>query len=121
MKKIAVRLVLILGIAFTQALLLPRAEAADVYVGTSDTTGRDCYLMTETVRKVRSFSDGGWYFARLKMVRSDSNVRYLDYELEISTSGMVFINSEGYAGQVTEYGTPIEYNMCQYIWRNFMR
>lgn len=116
MKRIALLAILILGIVFSQSIAASQAEAADFYVGTSDTTGRDCYLMTETIRKVRSFSDGGLYVARLKMVRSASNIQYLDYELEISTSGLSFINSEGYSGQITQYDTPIEYNMCQYIW-----
>ena len=120
MRKLVFIFTLFVGIVISQIPFISEVEAADYYVGTSNTTERDCYLMTDTIREIRHYSDGGRFFARLKMVRSAYDIQYLDYELEISTSGLSFSNSEGYYGQVTEYGTPIEYNMCQYIWQSYL-
>ena len=64
------------------------------------------------------FPDGARFAATLKMV--GRSVTYLDYELDIGTSGIMFENSEGYSGEVTPEGTPIEWNMSQYIAENYL-
>lgn len=115
MKNFFIAFALILSVALIQA---STAQAADYYVGTSDVTGMKCYLMTHTVAELRHYSDGGRFTARLKMV--GKNVQYLDYELDIGTSGHTFRNSAGYSGEVTPDGTPIEWNMCMYIAENFL-
>lgn len=97
---------------------LTSAQAADYYVGTSPATGMKCYVMTHTITELRRYSDGARFSARLKMV--GETVQYLDYELDIGTSGFMFKNSEGYWGEVTRRGTPIEWNMCQYIAQNYL-
>ena len=94
------------------------AHAADYYVGTSPATGMDCYLMTHTISELRHYSDGGKFTARLKMV--GDTIRYLDYEFDIGTSGITFTNSAGYFGTVTPHATPIEWNMAQYIAKNYL-
>ena len=115
MKRLMLAVALIFGIAFAQ---LSTAQAMDYYVGTSPATGMKCYLMTETITELRHYSDGGRFAARLKMV--GRTVQYIDYELDIGTSGIMFENSEGYSGEVTEQETPIEWNMCLFIAKNYL-
>ena len=115
MKQCVFAVALIFGLIFTQ---LPTAQAMDYYVGTSDATGMDCYILTQTISRIRSYSDGARFAATLKMV--GRSVQYLDYELDIGSSGYYFYNSQGYSGPATRYGTPIEWNMCNYIARNYM-
>lgn len=115
MKKFLLAGAVIFGVVFAQ---LPTAHASDYYVGTSSVTGMECYLMTHTITELRRYSDGGRFCARLKMV--GATVEYLDYELDIGTSGCMFRNTAGYSGAVTPHATPIEWNMCQYIAKKFL-
>ena len=88
-----------------------QANAQDVYVGTSNTTGRDCYLMTETIKSYRKSAHGMNYDATLKMVRrSDGNVQYLYYTF-YEAPKPYFWNSQGFEGRADQYETPIEWNM----------
>ena len=80
-------------------------EAKDVYVGTSNATGWDCYLMTETVR-----GDNIQRYATLKMVTRGGKIHYLDYHFFIQDHRILFENSQGYSGVVNS-STPIEQNM----------
>ena len=85
------------------------AQAQDVYVGTSNTTGWACYLMTETIRgdynQHRSVAQ-----ATLKMVTQSNNVKYLDYTFrKLGRYTWSFRTSQGYEGEVDPYVTPIEY------------
>jgi len=87
------------------------ANAQDVYVGTSNTTGRDCYLMTETIYSYWKGTHAHCIDATLKMVRrSDGNVQYLDYTF-IDAPPIHFRNSQGFEGTADQYKTPIEWNM----------
>ena len=115
MKRLLIAVTIIFGIALAQ---LPTAQAMDFFVGTSPATGMKCYLITESITELRRYSDGGRFAARLKMV--GKTVQYLGYELDIGTSGIMFENSEGYSGEVTPEGTPIEWNMSQYIAENYL-
>ena len=81
------------------------ASAQDVYVGTSNTTGWDCYLMTETIR-----GDSRNRHVTLKMVTRSGNVKYLNYYFFIQDHRILFENSRGYSGVVNS-STPIEQNM----------
>lgn len=94
-------------------------HAEDYYVGTSNITGMKCFLMTHTISKLKDYSDGGRFSARLKMV--GKKIQYLDYEFDIGTTGHTFRNSDGYSGTVTPESTPIEWNICQYIIANHLR
>ncbi len=87
------------------------AHAQDVYVGTSNTTGRDCYLMTETIHWVNY----GECNVTLKMVKpSDRNVQLLYYVFKPMKRFTKFSNSQGYSGRLTgDY--PIESAMWKYI------
>ena len=115
MRHLVFGIALICGLMFAQ---LSTAQAADYYVGTSNATGMECYLMTDTITKIRTYSDGARFSARLKMV--GRTVQFLDYELDLGTSGFTFQNSAGYSGEATPDGTPIEWNMCQYIAKNHL-
>ncbi len=87
------------------------ASAKDVYVGTSNTTGRDCYLMTETIHDYFKGAHAHYIDATLKMIRrSDGNVQYLDYSF-VDSPHPYFRNSQGFEGTADKYKTPIEWNM----------
>ena len=92
-------------------LISGNANAQDVYVGTSDATGRDCYVMTETIYWANPYDCE----ATLKMVRpSDGNVQRLHYHFEMMHHWTNFTNSQGFSGRVSEE-YPIEWNMWHYI------
>ncbi|MBR1397446.1 MAG: hypothetical protein IJ563_07935 [Selenomonadaceae bacterium] len=111
MKHIIMAALLGLAIIVSQTAMSPQAYAQDVYVGTSNTTGRDCYLMTETIKSYRKSAHGMNYDATLKMVRrSDGNVQYLYYTF-YEAPHPYFWNSQGYEGVADQYKTPIEWNM----------
>ena len=89
------------------------ANAQDVYVGTSNTTGWDCYLMTETMHEINV----NRFEVTLKMVTRSRSIKYLDYTFWRDNGGASwwFSNSQGYSGKVDSNETPIEWN----IWRAF--
>lgn len=90
-------------------VLAAQAEAEEIYVGTSPTTGRDCYVITESIR---------WQNRRvvnlsLAMYRQgEDNPLYLAYEFREHAQGrgVEFSNRQGYRGWIDKYETPIEYN-----------
>ena len=86
------------------------AEAQDVYVGTSNATGWDCYIMTETMHDINSNS----FEVTLKMVTQSKNVKYLQYTFwrDSYDSDWYFINSQEYSGKVSSE-TPIEWNILR--------
>ena len=94
-----------------------QAEAQDVYVGTSNTTGWACYLMTETIRELDDRKLD--ITCTLKMVTGSGGVKYINYKFHNYPRNLTFTNSQGYSGKVS-YATPIELNMwntlVDYIW-----
>ena len=96
----------------TMILISGNANAQDVYVGTSDVTGRDCYVMTETIFWAHPYECE----ATLKMVRpSDGNVQRLHYHFVSDIrSNARFENSQGFSGRVTR-DYPIESAMWKFI------
>ena len=105
-----------LTIIFTSAQ--NHVEAKDVYVGTSKTTGWDCYAMTETFQRFRKSRLR--YEATLKMISSEGNITYLDYTFVVGGKYPIwFHNSQGYSGAVTRYGTNVEWNMYQLIRKHY--
>ena len=109
MKKLVMLAVLGLALVFTAA---PKAEAYDHFVGTSETTGWDCYVITESITR-----DDGVTYVTLKMVPANSHIRYLGYRFwyDPSRDVMRFANDEGYSGIVNRYETPIEWEMLQVV------
>lgn len=96
----------------TMILISGNANAQDVYVGTSDVTGRDCYVMTETI----FWANRGECEATLKMVRpSDGNVQRLHYVFTPLKHFTHFRNSQGFEGYTTD-DYPIEAAMWNFIW-----
>ena len=108
-------LVLIVGLAVTCAGIA-KAEAAEVYVGTSPATGWDCYVLTETIRR----NNAGTTYITLKMYTQNGNERYSDYRFwyDPDRDVMRFANDDGYSGIANRYETPIEWEMLQVI-RNY--
>lgn len=88
------------------------AEAYDHYVGTSNATGWECYVMTETVGRSNDTT-----FVTLKMVKQNGKVSYLDYRFwyDSKSDVMRFSNDEGFSGIANKYETPIEWEMLQVI------
>ena len=110
LKKFSVILAFFLTVFAVQFAVVSEVEARDVYVGTSDTTGRDCYLVMDSIRygANRSFS------CTLKMVRpSTGDVQFLYYDFWVGNYGYFhFQNSQGFSG-IADRQCPIEFRMVQ--------
>lgn len=119
MKKIFVSTVFAVLIIFGSAV--EKVSAQDVWVGTSPTTGWQCYVMTETIRDVSGNQPRSTYQATLKMVTQSCNVKYLYYTFEEGFSRKVwyFSTSQGFKGKVDKYETPIEINALKVVVRYF--
>ena len=104
-------LVLIVGLAVTCAGIA-KAEASDVYVGTSTSTALDCYVMTETISRNDDIT-----YVTLKMIAANGNVRYSDYRFWYDSKRDVtrFSNNGGYKGIANRYATPIEWEIFKVI------
>jgi hypothetical protein len=101
--------VAVLGVAL---MFGGNAEAYDKFVGTSESTGWECYVMTETVERIKDTTH-----VTLKMVTPNGNVNYLEYSFwyDSNSDVMRFSNEQGYSGIVNRYETPIEWEMLQVI------
>ena len=108
-------MVLVVGIVVTCAGIT-KAEAAEVYVGTSPSTGWECYVLTNTIER----TEDGTTFVTLKMYKRNGNAGYLGYSFWYDSYNdvMRFENAEGYTGIANRYETPIEWEMIQVI-RNY--
>lgn len=107
----------LVGLAVIFASVQNKVEAQDVYVGTSPATGWDCYIMTETFQRLVGARLN--YEATLKMVTNSGSVRYLDYTIGLGGGYPIWYrNSQGHSGAITQYGTPIEWEMYQVL-RNY--
>lgn len=98
-----------------------KAEAEDVFVGKSDTTGFTCYIMTETI-KCHWEDDTIVSTATLKMREGGGNgdvpIHYLYYTFyDYKGFGVdpYFENSQGFKGTAYPYETPIEWAMYEVI------
>ena len=90
MKKILSVMLLAVTLIFVSGQ--EKVSAQDVWVGTSNATGWNCYVMTETIRKTTYITharERDKIYFTLKMVTPSQNVKYLDYTL-----------SEGFTSQV---------------------
>jgi len=122
MKKILSVMLLAVAIIFVGGQ--EKVLAQDVWVGTSNATGWNCYVMTETINKTTFGSaakESYKIYFTLKMVTPSQNVKYLDYTFTEGFTGRVwyFSNAQGFEGTIDQYKTPIEYNafraICQYL------
>jgi hypothetical protein len=102
----------ILAVALTFNTAPNTAEAYDHFVGTSESTGWECFVMTETIER-----SNGSTFVTLKMVKPNGSVSYLDYKFwyDSSRDVMRFSNNQGFSGIANRYETPIEWEMVQVI------
>ena len=87
----------------------------EIFVGHSDVTDRDCYLLTDSIDiNLDEFVRGreGYYICKIKMVKSNNDVKYLKYKFFSKTKfhPPKFENDQGFSGIIDEYETPIEYN-----------
>jgi hypothetical protein len=89
-----------------------KAEAYDHFVGTSEATGWECFVVTETIKRVNADT-----YVTLKMVKPNGGVNYLDYQFwyDSQYDVMRFANNEGFSGIANRYETPIEWEMLQVI------
>ena len=122
MKKILSVMLLTVTLIFVSGQ--EKVSAQDVWVGTSNATGWNCYVMTETIRKTTYITharERDKIYFTLKMVTPSQNVKYLDYTLSEGFTRQVwyFSNSQGFEGTIDQYKTPIEYNafraICKYL------
>ena len=120
------KFVLILFLAMMMIFSNQQAHARDIYIGTSNATGWDCYVMTETINITRR-DDNGYlknFDVTLKMITSSRKVLYLDYSFERHENAShditwYFVNSQGFQGKVDVRNTPIEYNLWEYVLDNY--
>ena len=91
-----------------------KAEAQDIWVGTSPSTGWECYIMTETIRH---WGETDINLATLKMVANDDSVRQIEYRFwwDFRMDVPCFSNSQGFDGIADAVETPIEWRMWQVI------
>lgn len=102
---------LVVGLAVIFSAVV-EVEAADIYVGTSEATGWECYVDTDSIYRVDDTTH-----VTLKMVTQRGDLRYLDYDFwyDPQRDVMRFANSEGYSGIANRYETPIEWQILQVI------
>ena len=88
-----------------------KAEAAEIFVGTSPVTGYDCYVLTHTID--RNYEDRMVITSvRLKTVNRVGYEYFIDYKFYAIDGGeenVQFVNSDGFSGMVDRYDTPIEW------------
>ena len=106
MRKLVVMAVFAFTMVAAQFLAVPNAYAEDVYLGTSDTTGRQCYLVRDSLdcnRRDMTFT------CTIKMVKPNTDdVQFLSYEFWfVDNDGWYFESSQGYSNKVSRH-TPIE-------------
>ena len=107
MKKFAVMAAFVFTVVAAQFFGVTAVEARDVYVGTSDTTGYDCYLVRDSV----SYNDSEYksFSCKLKMVSpSSGEVHFLYYDFWLDEDHYYhFKNSQGFSGRADDR-CPIE-------------
>ena len=91
---------------------IPKAEAAEVYVG-SYSDGTAVYLLTETIRSngrqgVQDYTC---------QVRAGSD--YLRYHFWYENSGWKYSNNEGYSGYCYDGSSPVAAGICNYLRNNY--
>lgn len=106
MRKLVLMAVFFFTVVAAQFLSMPNASAEDVYLGTSDTTGRQCFLVRDSLdcdRENMSFT------CTIKMVKPNTDdVQFLSYEFWlVRGDGWHFESSQGYSNRVSSH-TPIE-------------
>ena len=100
------------------------AEAEDVYVGTSPATGWECYIVTESINRMKSERLRSLDSAVLRMVKQNGDVSYLRYQFwfDRDNNVMKFNNDSAVFEEIQsqildKYETPIEWEMWQVIKR----
>ena len=90
-----------------------KAEAAEIFVGTSPATGYDCYVLTNTID--RSYEDRMVVTSvRLRTINRYGDEHFIDYKfyaLDGGNENVQFVNSDGFKGMADPYDTPIEWAM----------
>ena len=106
MRKLIVMAVFVFTVVAAQFLAVPSAAAEDVYLGTSDTTGRQCFLVRDSIDPDRQNMT---FTCTIKMVKPNTDdVQFLSYEFWfVRNDGWYFESSQGYSNKVSEH-TPIE-------------
>ncbi|MBR2773513.1 MAG: hypothetical protein IKD73_00815 [Selenomonadaceae bacterium] len=94
-----------------------KAEAAEIFVGTSPATGYNCFVLTNTISREnehRMLISS----AVLKMVDqygAAHNLTYTFFDLDGDAIDVEFTNTQGFSGKATPQDTPIEWAMYTVI------
>lgn len=90
-----------------------KAQAAEIYAGNSPATGWNCYVLTDSIRRVNEH-DMLITYVTLKMVDGSVRSQYLNYtffDLYGDGIDVEFTNTQGYRGVISPTDTPIEWAM----------
>ena len=93
------------------------AEAEEVYVGNSFSTGHDCYVLTDTIYRTDEHRMA-IYSVTVKTVSNYGREDFIDYKffaLDGGDEDVQFTNSDGDKGIATEYDTPLEWAIYMLI------
>ena len=92
----------------------------EIFVGKSDSTGRDCYLLTNSIKFSTTIQDNDCVDCTVKMVKSKNDIQYLNYKFTfIHSDNITFENDQGFSGKINEKETPIEYKTYSTAMRGF--
>lgn len=106
------KFLLILVVMFTLIFEGNTAQAYNYDVGVYPEGAMRGYLMTETVKVDRQNKT----FSCTVVVYPNGRPYYIDYYFWMNGQYVYFRNSDGYSEQVTTAYTPVEYNICRYVW-----
>ena len=88
----------------------------EIFVGKSDITGRDCYLLTDSIKFYNNEQN---LDCTIKMVKTDNDIQYLNYKFIRNGSYVMFETNQGFSGRVDKKETPIEYQTYATVIRNY--
>lgn len=89
------------------------AEAEEIYIGSSPDTGRDCYVLTDTIYRTEEHRMT-IYFVTMKTFDSFGDEIFIDYrffDLDDDGEDVQFANSDGDKGIADDFNTPFEWKM----------
>lgn len=112
------KIILLMILAFAVTSFSAQAQAEEIYVGTSSTTGRDCYIITQSIR----WQNRRVVHLSLAMYRpGEAEPLYLGYKFReyAQGRGVEFSNRQGFSGWIDKYETPIEYNTWVCVYNNY--
>lgn len=115
--KMLKKIILLMILALSVISFPTQAKAEEVYIGTSPATGRDCYIITQSIR---------WQNRRVVNLSLATYLQgkdpvYISYTFReyAQGRGVEFSNRHGFSGWIDKYETPIEYNTWVCVYNNY--